>query len=401
MSDIQSVVQTVVRQVVEPLDGARIAYCVLGDAALLLQGIELPTVAAIEIAVQWDLFPEAHQLFAAWGASERERLPGNIGRFTCTRDGVTVQILCYYNTVVAADVYRIDVQVDGAPVYVKHWQAIRNHLPVADARQPLIAAGVRRAQQAMSERNGQAWTENAYEAWTQHFGTPQDYAEKIKKDPAGRLKALAPLIGEVAGKKVINLLGSHGSKAVPMALLGARETVVVDISEQNAQYATELAAAAGVDLRYIVTDVLELPEEERTGDYDLVLMENGILHYFLDLLPLTQLIHQLLAPGGRFVLYDFHPISTKLITSKGKKHKVTGNYFEMKLLAETVAYSKLLGEAERQALPTVQLRRWTLGEIVTAVAQSGLRIVWLEEEPNTKSDDAGLPKMYALIAEKS
>ena len=35
----------------------------------------------------------------------------------------------------------------------------------------------------------------------------------------------------------------------------------------------------------------------------------------------------MLKPGGRFVLHEFHPISTKLITSNGKKHKVTGNYF--------------------------------------------------------------------------
>ena len=31
----------------------------------------------------------------------------------------------------------------------------------------------------------------------------------------------------------------------------------------------------------------------------------------------------LLRPGGRLVLREFHPVSTKLITSRGKKHKVS------------------------------------------------------------------------------
>jgi SAM-dependent methyltransferase len=59
------------------------------------------------------------------------------------------------------------------------------------------------------------------------------------------------------------------------------------------------------------------------GTYDIVLLELGVLHYFLDLTPLLSVVHQLLRPGGLLLLREFHPVSTKLITSKGKKHKVT------------------------------------------------------------------------------
>jgi len=48
----------------------------------------------------------------------------------------------------------------------------------------------------------------------------------------------------------------------------------------------------------------------------------------------------------------------------------------------------------------VRVRKWTLGEIVTAMADAGLFIRLLEEEPNTKIDDMGIPKMYTVIAEK-
>ena len=56
----------------------------------------------------------------------------------------------------------------------------------------------------------------------------------------------------------------------------------------------------------------------------MVLMELGVLHYFLDLAPLLEVAARLLRPGGQLLLRDFHPVSTKLITSRGKKHKVAG-----------------------------------------------------------------------------
>eukprot|EP00798_Chlamydomonas_sp_ICE-L_P017901 gene17901-24293_t len=41
-------------------------------------------------------------------------------------------------------------------------------------------------------------------------------------------------------------------------------------------------------------------------------------------------------------------------------------------------------------------RKWTLGEVVTSVASSGLVIVSLDEEPNVKAADRGLPKVYTI-----
>jgi len=62
----------------------------------------------------------------------------------------------------------------------------------------------------------------------------------------------------VAGAHVVNLLGSHGTKAAAMALLGAASATVVDVSPANARYGGELAAALGVDVKYVVCDVLQV-----------------------------------------------------------------------------------------------------------------------------------------------
>lgn len=260
-------------------------------------------------------------------------------------------------------------------------------------------------QEEYTKKNEMAWNQMAYDAWIYRFGTPSEAAEKIKKDPCGRLGSIYKYLSDVDGKNVANLLGSNGNKAVALALLGGKVTVI-DFASENARYAEELAKECGVEIKYIVSDVLKLSEKELTGDYDIVLTELGILHYFLDLKPFFYIISMLLRKGGRLVLQDFHPISTKLITSKGKKHKVTGDYFSNDIEVSEVAYMKYvpgiesLSNDEKAALPKVYLRKWTLGEVITALASQGLCVKILEEEESVKPDDKGIPKLFTIVAHK-
>ncbi|MDO7906936.1 class I SAM-dependent methyltransferase [Paenibacillus sp. JX-17] len=256
-------------------------------------------------------------------------------------------------------------------------------------------------------QNQQAWNSGAYQAWLHRFGTPEEAAAKIKADPAKRVGSALQYMGEIRGKKIVNLLGSNGNKGIALALLGG-EVTIVDFSEDNKVYAEEMAAAAGVKLDYVLADVLQLPETILNGTCDVAFMEFGILHYFQDLQPLFEVVAKLLRSGGTFVLQDFHPVSTKLISSRGttaniRKHKVTGDYFDSSLHETEVSFYKFLPEEKRQAdVQKVQLRHWTLGEIVTAVAAAGLFIQVLEELPNQSSDvfDKGIPKTFTLTARK-
>lgn len=68
-----------------------------------------------------------------------------------------------------------------------------------------------------------------------------------------------------AGVKMINLMGSSGTKAVAAALLGA-EVTCIDISPANVQYGQQLAKVAGVDVQFVVADVLSLPAEVDAGE---------------------------------------------------------------------------------------------------------------------------------------
>ncbi len=259
----------------------------------------------------------------------------------------------------------------------------------------------------VKQNNLQAWNNGVYQAWINRFGPAKEAVNKIKVDPEKRIGSVLQYMGDLKGKKIINLLGSNGNKAVALALLGA-DVTVVDFSVENQQYANELARHAGVTVRYLVSDVLQLPEGELTGEYDVVFMEFGILHYFKDLHPLFRIVTKLLRKNGRLVLQDFHPVSTKLISSRGttakiRKHKVTGDYFDTSLEEKEVSHSKFLNTDEKNPMiHKVLLRNWTLGEIVTSIAAEGLFMKVLEELPNQSSEvfDKGIPKTFTIIAEK-
>lgn len=252
----------------------------------------------------------------------------------------------------------------------------------------------------MFNENLEAWNKETYDAWITRFGTASAYAEKLKSNPEAIVGALLPFMGAIENKKVLNVMGSNGNKAVALALMGADATVV-DFSEGNKAYALDLAKAAGVSIDYVVSDILELPATYRTSEYDIAFAEMGILHYFQDLEPFFKLLKSTLKKGGTLIVRDFHPISTKLIVSRGstakvRKHKVEGDYFSTELIEKEVAYSKYSEEASAK----VYLRQWTLGEIVTAVANAGFRVTALIEEPNRSSDvfDKGIPKTFTLTA---
>lgn len=254
-------------------------------------------------------------------------------------------------------------------------------------------------QERLTAVNRKAWNTKAYEAWLAHFGTPEERAKDLKLNARHMLRRWLKYIGDPHGKRIINLLGSTGSKAIPLALLGA-DVTVVDISNENQRYALEVADHANVKLNYIVADVLNLPNEMRLRDYDIVLMEFGILHYFTDLNPIFELVNSLLKNAGRLILTDFHPVSSKLleISNYTVALKEDADYFNSNLVEEKIAFTGFLPEDEREEQPNVLLRKWTLGEILSTLADKNLFLRRLEEEPHGMN--GRFPAFYTIIADK-
>lgn len=252
-----------------------------------------------------------------------------------------------------------------------------------------------------SEVNKKAWTYRAYEWWTKYNGSPKDAAKEMIENPQGWLSRHINYLGNVKGKRIANLLGSNGRKGIPLALLGA-DVTIVDISEENERYALELAKYAGVEIDYVICDLFELDIQKYNNYFDIVYLEGGILHYFDDINKLSNILMRILKNGGKLVLSDAHPIH-KILCDKGGNLIMDGsygNYFNNELVYGNVAYKTRFPENEQKDFPDCLLRYYTMGEIVTAIAQSGLIISELVEDPR-EDKYKNLPLSFTLVAYKN
>ena len=79
------------------------------------------------------------------------------------------------------------------------------------------------------------------------------------------------------------------------------------------------------------------------------------------------------------------------------------------MIEDDVAYSILLTEAQKESLPKTTIRRWTLGEIITTLAEEHFKIEKLIEEqgshqkwvfPSTAPEgiEEQIPGLYTIIA---
>jgi 2-polyprenyl-3-methyl-5-hydroxy-6-metoxy-1,4-benzoquinol methylase len=263
-------------------------------------------------------------------------------------------------------------------------------------------------QSELSKINREGWNNGAYQAWVNRHGLPQEYAITLIEDPKRKVSEYIKHMGDIKGKKIANLLGSKGNKAVSFALLGA-EVTVVDISKENRKYALELAESAGVNIHYIVSDLLEIPVEKEIEDFDFVILEVGVLHYFVELEPVFKVVRNILKRGGTLFLRDYHPMLSKLLKVEDTKMVAAGDYFDNSEIEVDVAFRKLLeNESEHQSTKN-RIRRWTLGEIITALATVELSIIHLKEESGIRwafPPDAPegienkLPGLFTIIAKK-
>lgn len=169
---------------------------------------------------------------------------------------------------------------------------------------------------------------------------------------------------------------------------------MIDISAENQRYAQELAAAAGVHLDFLVADFAELPLDRYAEAFDIAFSEGGILHYFSALEAFFGRITAWLAPGGRLILNDFHPLRKVFSPEIG----TDGDYFDSRHHERPVAYESNFDDADRAAFPKCMLRYYTLGEMVTALGQSGLHIMAMRELPSESSPKR--PAEFIIVARK-
>lgn len=205
---------------------------------------------------------------------------------------------------------------------------------------------------------------------------------RVKEFLAGKT-SLDPLIldeiGDLRGKRLLHLQCHFGLDTLSLARLGAAATGL-DFSPRAIGAAEHLAAEAKLDTRFICARVDKAHEKAGTG-YDIVFSSWGVLMWLPDLGVWARNIAQCLAPGGFFYLAEGHPMLWAFDDegeTAAENLRVVRSYF--------LEGPQQWDNARDYADPSVSLahfrsHEWqhTLGEVVTALAEAGLRIEFLHE----------------------
>jgi SAM-dependent methyltransferase len=147
-----------------------------------------------------------------------------------------------------------------------------------------------------------------------------------------------------------------------------------------------------------------LPEQLFTERFEIVFTGGGAIVWLPDLQGWARIIAKLLKPSGRLVIDESHPIAGCMEVQNGQVRFVE-DYFGRKPEIY-VGWSHFSG-GENAAEKKYEFM-WPLGDIVTAVAQAGLRIELLEERPSEApwrfgdklKEAARIPGEYLLVATK-
>lgn len=134
------------------------------------------------------------------------------------------------------------------------------------------------------------------------FDDPEHLSEVVSDD----LAALLPFVGTLRGKDVCHLQCHIGTDTVSLARAGARVTGL-DFSDRAIEVAARLAERAGVDVTWVLGDVLEA-RAHVDGDFDIVYTSVGTIGWLRDLDRWAMQITALLRPGGLFYIRDGHPM---------------------------------------------------------------------------------------------
>ena len=240
------------------------------------------------------------------------------------------------------------------------------------------------------------------------------------------------LLGKLEGTSLVHLQCNSGGDSISLARLGAAVTGV-DISDEAVSSARALAEKTGTRATFERADVYDwLEEASREGrHFDIAFASYGVICWLPDLRRWAWGIADILNPGGRFVLIDFHPAAD--IFDRDWNHvsdypdggeplpleEGVGDYVAASGRGLTPA-GFLEGVRDFENPEGCYLFRWGLGEVVTALAEAGLRITTLEEYPYANGErkfagmrelpyrrmipPAGIPTiplMYGIRAEKS
>ncbi|HFH2877979.1 TPA: GNAT family N-acetyltransferase [Pseudomonas aeruginosa] len=199
------------------------------------------------------------------------------------------------------------------------------------------------------------------------------------------------LLGHLDGLRLLHLQCNAGQDSLSLARLGARVTGV-DIADSAIDFARQLSRDSGIAADFQRDDILRwLPVAATRGErFERVFASYGTLVWLSDLKRWADGIAQVLVPGGRFVLVEFHPFALYF----DPHWQPAYDYFSREPIAES-GVSDYVAESGASLAPSGYRAgvenfsnphpsyefQWGLADVIGALLGAGLQLERLEEYP--------------------
>lgn len=226
-----------------------------------------------------------------------------------------------------------------------------------------------------------------------------EYAEHLERArTAELLPAEVDVLSEmVVGADVVHPMSGHGLDDVALARLGARSVHGLDYSDAAVTSAQRRADELGMPCRYTRTVMPASGLDDACAD--LVYTGKGALIWVADLPAFFAETHRLLRAGGRFYVYEAHPLVPLWDWDPDEiRVRPDRGYFASSHVNDSYPGN---GAVERQH---------TLSEIVMACLEAGFEIEHLAEHPDpfwrpggmtAAAWDGRLPNTFSLLARRA
>lgn len=184
-------------------------------------------------------------------------------------------------------------------------------------------------------------------------------------------------LGDVAGLDVLHLQCHIGTDTISLARLGANATGL-DFSFESIRTARELSTRASTPVTFVCADV-HSADRVLNKQFDLVYASAGVLCWIPRFDVWARAAVARLRPGGRLYLRDGHPFKDTFDYERTDDQLVCVNdYFGGEPDIDDAGYTYTGDDVPLRAPVNYQ---WVhpLGQVVTALADLGMRIDRLEE----------------------
>lgn len=176
-------------------------------------------------------------------------------------------------------------------------------------------------------------------------------------------------IGIPEGKKTCVISSGDNFAVFALARVGMKVTST-DISELRLNIARERAAELRLDIDFFQCDSSNL-SPVHSAEYDLVISTPGTYVWMSNLDKVYSEVYRVLKPGGYFIFHEIHPFTRPF--KDQPEFEIAQPYFE------TGPYTN---EGEKG---TTHNFYWMMGDFINALADSGLIIRRISEDPAEKS----------------